>query len=60
MTNYQDIISIEMDDEDGGEETTADETVETDTTDYKALYEQEREAKEQTEAEKQKRKERFK
>jgi hypothetical protein len=47
------------------EETTVDETVvdendTEDTTDYKALYEQEKEAREQTEAEKQKRKERFK
>jgi len=42
------------------EEAVVDENDTEDTTDYKDLYQKEKEAREQTEAEKQKRKERFK
>jgi len=55
----KDIISIELEDEDTGEDDAGDETA-ADDTDYKVLYEQTLEAKEQAEAEKQKWKERFK
>jgi len=58
----KDYVILEEDDEEtGADDTTGDETGDdADTTDYKDLYQKEKEAREQTEAEKQKRKERFK